>query len=48
MEILLRVMVQISTLGDFTSYLDHSGSFYLGGGESGTSTPVGGYFGLEQ
>ena len=23
------------TLGDFTSYLDHSGSFYLGGGESG-------------
>ena len=33
-----------ATLGDFTSYLDHSGSFYLGGGESGASTPSGGYF----
>ena len=33
-----------ATLGDFTSYLDHSGSFYLGGGESGASTPDGGYF----
>ena len=33
-----------ATLGDFTSYLDHSGSFYLGGGESRPSTPAGGYF----
>ena len=33
-----------ATLGDFTSFLDSAGSFYLGGGASGASTPAGGYF----
>jgi len=33
-----------ATLGDFTSFLDAGGSFYLGGGASGSSTPSGGYF----
>jgi len=33
-----------ATLGDFTSFLDSGGSFYLGGGASGSSTPSGGYF----
>jgi hypothetical protein len=33
-----------ATLGDFTSFLDGGGSFYLGGGASGSSTPDGGYF----
>ena len=33
-----------ATLGDFTSFLDSSGNFYLGGGASGATDPSGGYF----
>ena len=33
-----------AALSDFTSFLDSSGNFYLGGNSSGASDPSGGYF----
>ena len=33
-----------AALSDFTSFLDSSGNFYLGGNSSGASDPTGGYF----